>query len=140
MKEEEERKKLIIDTYKMLDWQKKNHESLIDKEKEQIQYETKKLKEQWERDLKVEQQEKDKLKDLNKNVYLEIEEFNKKELIEKLKKIEDEKLKDRDLIETIIKREKALDEIDKKEKVIYFYIIKKLKLKLFFMHSFSNKI
>lgn len=121
VKQEEEKKKLIMDTYNMLDWQKKNHEVQIEKEKEQIQYESIKLKEQWERDLKTEQIEKEKLKEVNKHVYLEIEEFNKKELIEKQKRIEEEKLKDKELIDSIINREKALDEIDKKEKVNNYF-------------------
>ena len=123
VKQEEEKKKLILDTYNMLDWQKKNHESLVEKDKEINQYETKKLKEQWERDIKNEQIEKEKSKEINKHVYLEIEEFNKKELIQKQKKIEIEKLKDRELIESIIKRERALDDIDKKEKVKNLYNI-----------------
>ena len=109
-----------MDTYKMLDWQKKNQVMLIEKEKEQVQYEAVKLKEQWERDLQNEQLEKEKFKEVNKHVYLEIEEFNKKELTEKQKKIEEEKFKDKELIERIIKREKTLDEIDKKDKVIYY--------------------
>lgn len=106
-----------MDTYKMLDWQKQNHIIQQEKEKEMIQYESKRLKDQWERDLKNEQIEKEKFKESNKQVYLEIEEFNRKELIEKKKKIEEEKLTDKDLIKGIIEREKALDEIDKKEKV-----------------------
>ena len=105
------------ETYKILDWQKKNQENQADKEKEFINYEAKKLKNQWDLDLKNEQIEKEKLKEVNKNVYLEIEEFNKKELNEKQKKLEDERLKDKELINGIIKRERGLDEIDKREKV-----------------------
>lgn len=108
------------ETYKILDWQKKNQENQADKEKEFINYEAKKLKNQWDLDLKNEQIEKEKLKEVNKNVYLEIEEFNKKELNEKQKKLEDERLKDKELINGIIKRERGLDEIDKREKVKKF--------------------
>ena len=115
--QEDERKKLKTETYKILDWQKKNQENQADKEKEFINYEAKKLKNQWDLDLKNEQIEKEKLKEVNKNVYLEIEEFNKKELNEKQKKLEDERLKDKELINCIIKRERVLDEIDKREKV-----------------------
>jgi hypothetical protein len=49
-------------------------------------------------------------------VYKDIDVFNQKEQIDKQKKIDYEKLKDKELINKIIEKEKALDEIDKREK------------------------
>jgi len=54
-------------------------------------------------------------------MYIEIEEFNKKELEERKRKALEEKNRDRELIDAILKREKHLDEIDKKEKVKFNY-------------------
>jgi hypothetical protein len=51
-------------------------------------------------------------------VYRDIEEFNKKEEVERLKKTVIEKLKDKELVNSIVEKEKALDDIDKKDKVI----------------------
>lgn len=116
----------------MLDWQKRNQDIQHEKEKGMLNYESKKLKEQWEDDLKNQQVEKENMKEINKQVYLEMEEFNKKELIEKQKKLEEEKKKDKELIDNIIKKEKALDEIDKREKVIFFkYQLGKKKIRIF---------
>lgn len=60
--------------------------------------------------------EKSKAFEMNKMVYRDIDEFNKHEEQERHKKIMIEKLKDKELINSIVQKEKALDEIDKKEK------------------------
>jgi hypothetical protein len=73
------------------------------------------LREQWEKDLKREE-EKMKTKELNKTVYRDIEEFNLKEEIERTKRSQFEKLKDKELINGILEKEKSLNELDKKEK------------------------
>jgi len=49
-------------------------------------------------------------------VYKDIDVFNQKEQLDKQKKIDYEKLKDKELINKIIEKENALDEIDKREK------------------------
>jgi hypothetical protein len=86
------------------------------KEKEIKDFEANKLKELWEQDIKNDLLQKEKKNELNKQVYMEIEEFNKKELDERKRKALEEKNRDRELIDTIIKREKNLDDIDRKEK------------------------
>ena len=63
-----------------------------------------------------EKENEEKRKLLNKKIYIDIEKFNQKEDEERKKKIEFEKMKDKELIESILAREKALDLIDKKEK------------------------
>ena len=73
------------------------------------------LKEQWRRDEEKEKQNEEQRKLINKQVYIDIEKFNQKEEEERKKKIEFEKKKDKELIESILAREKALDLIDKKE-------------------------
>jgi hypothetical protein len=86
------------------------------KEKEIKDFEANKLKELWEQDIKNDLILKEKKNELNKQVYMEIEEFNKKELEERKRKALEEKNRDKELIEIIMKREKNLDDIDKKEK------------------------
>ncbi len=49
-------------------------------------------------------------------MYKDIDVFNQKEQLDKQKKIDYEKLKDKELINKIIEKENALDEIDKREK------------------------
>ena len=49
-------------------------------------------------------------------MYKDIDVFNKKEQIDKQKKTDYEKMKDKELIGKIMDKEKALDEIDKREK------------------------
>ena len=53
---------------------------------------------------------------MNIQVYRDIEEYNKKEEEDKKRKLNFEKMKDKELIDSIIAKEKALDLIDKKEK------------------------
>ncbi len=93
-----------------------HREKLIIKDKEFKEYEALRLREQWERDFVAEKEEREKIKDNNLKVYKDIDVFNQKEQIDKQKKIDYEKLKDKELINKIIEKEKALDEIDKREK------------------------
>ena len=74
------------------------------------------LKEQWNRDEQKEKESEEQRRLLNKQVYLEIDKFNKKEEEQRKKVAEFERKKDKELIESIVAREKALDLIDKKEK------------------------
>lgn len=79
-------------------------------------YEAARLREQWERDFLAEKDEKEKVKEVNLKVYKDIDVFNKREQIDKHKKTDYERMKDKELITRIIDKENALDEIDKKEK------------------------
>ena len=112
----EEKKKKEEETYKFLEWQRLNAERNAQKEIENKTYEKLKLKEQWERDLIREEEEKNRVREMNRMVYRDIEEFNRKEEIERMKRTEFEKQKDKELINSIVSKEKALDEIDRKEK------------------------
>ena len=122
----EEKKKLKKDTYNILEWQKKNLADQIQKEKELNEFEANKLKDLWEQDIKNDKIEKERKSDLNKQVYIGIEEFNRKELEERKRKALEDKNRDKELIETILQREKHLDDIDKREKVTN-HIFNKLK-------------
>ena len=122
----EEKKKLKKDTYNILEWQKKNLADQIQKEKELNEFEANKLKDLWEQDIKNDRIEKSRKSDLNKQVYIGIEEFNRKELEERKRKALEDKNRDKELIETILQREKHLDDIDKREKVTN-HIFNKLK-------------
>lgn len=122
----EEKKKLKKDTYNILEWQKKNLADQIQKEKELNEFEANKLKDLWEQDIKNDRIEKSRKSDLNKQVYIGIEEFNRKELEERKRKALEDKNRDKELIETILQREKHLDDIDKREKVTN-HILNKLK-------------
>ncbi len=66
--------------------------------------------------------EKTRAFEMNKMVYRDIEEFNKHEENERLKKLMIEKTKDKELINSIVEKEKALDEIDRREKVSFIKI------------------
>jgi hypothetical protein len=112
----EEKKKKIKDTSDFLDWQRKTQEENANKDDELKLYEIQRLKEQWQKDAIREEEEKMRNREVNKMVYRDIEDFNRKEEIEKTKRSELEKMKDRELIENIVQKEKALDEIDRKEK------------------------
>ena len=56
------------------------------------------LKEQWKRDEIKEAENEEQRKLANKQVYLDIEKFNQKEDEERKKKIEFEKMKDKELV------------------------------------------
>ena len=101
----------------ILNWQTRDIESRNKTKRENIENEKKKLQEKWTQDL-IENQEKKKQDKFNniKN-FKEIEELNKFEYQKKLDLLNEEKLKDKKLISSIVEKEKALDELDKKEKV-----------------------
>ena len=118
-KEKEEdnvKKNKIKNIYDYQQWQREQNEKAIKHANELKDLERKRLKEQWRRDEEKEKENEEQRKLINKQVYLDIEKFNQKEEEERKKKIEFEKKKDKELIESILTREKALDLIDKKEK------------------------
>ena len=116
-KEEEKAKKnKIKNIYDYQQWQREQNEKAIKHEQEISKLEKQRLKEQWKRDELKEKENEEQRKLINKQVYLDIEKFNKKEEEERKKVIEFEKKKDKELVESIVEKEKALDLIDKKEK------------------------
>lgn len=112
--EEVQRKKR--ETYNFLEWQKEQQKKAEEKQKEFTNLENERIRAQWEKDNIREQEEKiDKIVK-NHEVYKNIQEFNKQEEEIRKNKIENEKKKDKDLINAIVNKEKALDAIDRKEK------------------------
>lgn len=75
----EERLKLKKDTLDQLNWQNEQIKLQAEKEKELKELEIAKLKEQWEKDLETEKLEKEAVIANNKQVYKDIEEFNRRE-------------------------------------------------------------
>ena len=116
-REEEKLKKIKLkNIYEYQQWQRDQNEKFIKHNQEIDQLEKKKLKEQWTLDELKEKENEEQRRLMNQKVYLEIDKFNKKEEDQRKKAAEIEKRKDKELIESIVAREKALDLIDKKEK------------------------
>ena len=116
-KEEEKLKKnKLKNIYEYQQWQRDQNEKATKHNEEIAQLEKQRLKEQWKRDELKEKENEEQRRQINKQVYLDIEKFNKKEEEERKKVLEYEKKKDKELIDSIVEREKALDLIDKKEK------------------------
>lgn len=112
--EEKERKK--NETYKFLEWQKQQQYE-NDKEIKSIEkLENERIKSQWNKDNEREANDKIQRKIKNHEVYKNIQEFNKKEEDIKRNKLQREKENDKFLIDTIVNKEKALDDIDRREK------------------------
>ena len=116
-KEEEKLKKIKLrNIYDYQQWQREQNEKAIKHNNEINTFEKMRLKEQWNRDEQKEKESEEQRRLLNKQVYLEIDKFNKKADDPRKKVAEFERKKDKELIESIVAREKALDLIDKKEK------------------------
>ena len=116
-KEEEKAKKdKLKNIYDYQQWQREQNEKAINHANEIKDLEKARLREQWRRDDLKEKENEEQRKLINKQVYIDIERFNQKEEEERKKKAEFEKKKDKELIESILAKEKALDLIDKKEK------------------------
>ena len=103
-------------TYDFLRWQREQQEAAIKKANELNEIEKARLKEQWKRDEESEENDKRQKLLINKQVYRDIEELNRKEEIERKKKSDYEKVKDKELVDSIVEKEKALDNLDKLEK------------------------
>ena len=116
-KEEEKNKKdKIKNIYDYQQWQRDQNEKAMKHDQEISKLEKQRLKEQWKRDELKEKEKEEQRKLINKQVYLDIKKYNKKEEEERKKVIEFEKKKDKELVDSIVEKEKALDLIDKKEK------------------------
>ena len=116
-KDELEKKNKLQNIYNYQQWQREQNELDLKHKNDLKLLENSRLKEQWRRDDANEEENKLKRIQQNIQVYKDIEEFNKKEEIERQKKIDFEKAKDKELIDSILEKERALDEIDKAEKL-----------------------
>lgn len=115
-KQLEEIDKKKKETHNYLEWQKIQMAAQEKRNKELLQLENDRIKTQWVSDNNREQQEKIDRVIKNKEVYKNIQEFNRVEEEVRKKRSDIEKAKDRELIDAIVNKEKGLDEIDRKEK------------------------
>ena len=97
-------------------WQRDQNEIAQKKINDINELENQRLKEQWKRDNDAELENEQKRKLMNIEVYKHIDEFNKKEEQERKRKLDLEKMQDKKLVDSILAKEKALDDIDKLEK------------------------
>jgi D-mannonate dehydratase len=104
----------------MLEWQRQNIMSRQKDQHDLKEYEKAKLHEKWSKELIQEKQKKQKEREEMLDQFHDIEEFNKTEMEARKAQLDQEKLNDKELVKKILDKEKALDEIDRKEKVIYF--------------------
>ena len=115
-KDEEKHKNTLQNIYDYQQWQRDQKNKELQHNNEISELEKARLKEQWRRDKEAEEQNEKNRRAMNAQVYKDIEEFNRKEEEERKKKLEFEKMKDKELVDSIVAKEKALDLIDKKEK------------------------
>ena len=116
-KEEQERIKKNKELNEYRDFQRKQELENLERINELNKIEKERLKKQWEIDEQNELKEKIYRRELNKKVNEEVEYYNQ---IEKQKREEQEKIEkeqDKKMISEILKRERALDEIDRMEKL-----------------------
>ena len=115
-KDEEKHKNTLQNIYDYQQWQRDQKNKELQHNNEISELEKARLKEQWRRDKEAEDQNEKNRRAMNAQVYKDIEEFNRKEEEERKKKLEFEKMKDKELVDSIVAKEKALDLIDKQEK------------------------
>ena len=116
-KEEQERIQKNKELNEYRDFQRKQEMENLERINELNKLEKERLKKQWEIDEQNELKEKIYKRELNKKVNEDIEYYNK---IEKQKRDEKEKIEkeqDKKMISEIVKKERALDEIDRMEKL-----------------------
>lgn len=112
-KEQKEKNQKVLD---YLAWQQKQEKEELERINKINEQEKKKLREQWKQDEEMETQEKINRLMQNKAVNEDIKLFNQREEMERNRKAQYEKEHDKKLINDILEKEKALDEIDKIEK------------------------
>ena len=115
-KEEIKQKNKLKNIYDYQQWQRDQKNQEMRHNLEISEMEKERLKEQWRRDKEADEMNEKKRKDMNIQVYKDIGGFNKKEEEERKKKLNYEKLKDKELIDSIVAKEQALDLLDKQEK------------------------
>ena len=115
-KDEEIHQNKLQNIYDYQQWQRDQKNKELQHNNEISERENERLKEQWRRDKEADEQNERNRRALNMQVYKDIEEFNRKEEEERKRKLEFEKMKDKELVDSIVAKEKALDLIDKQEK------------------------
>lgn len=110
------KKQKVKQTYDYLQWQKQEQEAAVKRANELNELEKARLREQWKRDEQNEEENRLKQIEINKAVNRDIKLFNEQEEIERKRKSDFEKKKDKELVDSIVAKEKALDDIDKAEK------------------------
>ena len=115
-KDEEKHKNKLKNIYDYQQWQRDQKNKELENISKINERENERLKEQWRIDLAADDENERNRKAMNVQVYKDIEEFNRKEEEERKKKINFEKMKDKELVDSIVAKEKALDLIDKQEK------------------------
>ena len=115
-KDEAKQKEKIKNIYDYQQWQRAQRNKELQHNLEINEREKERLKEQWKRDKEADEQNERDRKQMNIQVYKDIEFFNKKEEEDRRQKLNFEKMKDKELIDSIVAKEKALDLIDKQEK------------------------
>ena len=115
-KDEAKQKEKMKNIYDYQQWQRDQRNKELQHNLEINEREKERLKEQWRRDKEAEEQNERNRREMNIQVYKDIEFFNKKEDEDRKQKLNFEKMKDKELIDSIVAKEKALDLIDKQEK------------------------
>ena len=115
-KDEAKQKEKMKNIYDYQQWQRDQRNQELKHNLEINEREKERLKEQWRRDKEAEDQNERNRREMNIQVYKDIEFFNKKEEEDRRQKLNFEKMKDKELIDSIVAKEKALDLIDKQEK------------------------
>ena len=115
-KDEAKQKEKMKNIYDYQQWQRDQRNKEMQHNLEINEREKERLKEQWRRDKEAEDQNERNRREMNIQVYKDIEFFNKKEDEDRKQKLNFEKMKDKELIDSIVAKEKALDLIDKQEK------------------------
>ena len=114
--DEDAHKNKLQNIYDYQQWQRDQKNKELQHKNEITERENERLKEQWRRDKEADEQNEKNRKAMNVQVYKDIEDFNRKEEEERKRKLEFEKMKDKELVDSIVAKEKALDLIDKQEK------------------------
>ena len=115
-KDEIKQKNKLKNIYDYQQWQRDQKNQEMQHNYEINQLENERLKEQWRRDKESDERNERNRKEMNVQVYKDIEYFNKREEEDRKKKLDIEKVKDKQLIDSIVAKEQALDLIDKQEK------------------------
>ena len=108
-KDEAKQKEKIKNIYDYQQWQR-------DQRNQELKHNLEINEREKERFKEAEDQNERNRREMNIQVYKDIEFFNKKEEEDRRQKLNFEKMKDKELIDSIVAKEKALDLIDKQEK------------------------
>ena len=116
-KEEEERIRKNKELNEYRDFQRKQEMENLERINEINKLEKERLKKQWEIDEQNELKEKIYKRELNKKVNEDVEYYNQIEKSKREEKEKFEKEQDKKMVDEIVKKERALDEIDRIEKL-----------------------